>query len=84
MLVNAVALVSGATVYIPNFYTLVLSRLVLGLCVGAATSLPTIIIKEIAPVEISGSLGSLVQTSIVFAMSACYFMVYVLIKVTGD
>ena len=70
--------------YVPNFYTLVASRLVQGMCVGAATSLPSIIIKEMAPVEISGILGSLVQLGLVVAMSLCYFMVYVLIKVTGD
>ncbi len=45
LFVNLVAIVVGCLLYIPNFYSLILSRLVQGICVGLFSALTSMVIK---------------------------------------
>ncbi len=42
---NAVAMVIGGLIYIPNFYTLILFRLCQGFCVGVFSTLSSLMVK---------------------------------------
>ena len=78
------AFFAGSILFVPNFYMLAISRLMQGVCVGCYSSMTSMIIKELSPVEISGLMGSMVQVSIVSGQFTAFFLVYLLKKVTGD
>jgi len=84
LLLNAIALIAGGLIYIENFYTLLFFRFLQGFCVGAYSSIAPLMIKELAPTEISGTLGSyaqlLVCTGVFFG---CIFK-YILYRITED
>lgn len=84
LLTNLVALIVGGLLFIPNYKTLIFFRLIQGACVGVMTSVPPMTIREMVPVELSGTLGSLVQINVVFGIFIAYFMIYCLKKITGD
>ena len=84
LLVNSVALLVGCLLFVPSFELLVGCRICQGVCVGVYSSITSMIIKELAPIEISGVLGSIVQVSIVLGMFLPYMLVYALKKATGD
>ena len=45
LLLNGVKIVAGCLLYIPNFYTLVLCRVLQGVCVGAYSSITSMTVK---------------------------------------
>lgn len=81
---NACAFVVGGLLYIQNFYTLVFFRLLQGFFVGAYSALASLLIKELAPKEISGTLGSYTQLNVFFGLFFGCFLAYLLKKITGD
>jgi MFS family permease len=84
LLLNLIALIAGGLVYIPTFYTLIFARFVQGFCVGAYSSIAPLIIKELAPTEISGTLGSYAQLMVTIGVFFGCIFKYILYKVTGD
>jgi MFS family permease len=84
LLVNCLAFVAGALIYIQYFPTLIFFRLCQGFCVGFYSAIAPLIIKELAPNEISGTLGSYSQLLVCLGVFIGCFFTYILIKATGD
>jgi MFS family permease len=84
LLLNIIALIAGGFIYIPNFYTLLLFRFLQGFCVGAYSSVAPLIIKELSPTEISGTLGSYTQLLVTLGVFFGCIFKYILYKITGD
>ena len=74
----------GGLIFIENFYSLLIFRLLQGIAVGLYSSVTPIIIKELSPVEISGQLGSYTQLNIAFGMFFGCLFAYILSQITGD
>jgi MFS family permease len=68
LIVNVFGFIAGCLIFLPNFYVLIFVRICQGLCVGFYSSLTPLIIKEISPNEISGTLGALNQFMIAFGV----------------
>ena len=81
---NIIASIAGFFIYVPNFYTLMTFRLIQGACVGIFSAIPPIIIKELSPIEVSGTVGTLVQLNITVGILIGYLLTYILKKITGD
>jgi len=64
----------------PNFATLVISRLIGGLGVGAALIIAPMYIAEIAPAALRGRLVSFNQLNIVVGISAAFFSNYLILR----
>jgi sugar porter (SP) family MFS transporter len=64
----------------PNFATLVISRLIGGLGVGAALIIAPMYIAEIAPATLRGRLVSFNQLNIVVGISAAFFSNYLILR----
>jgi MFS family permease len=84
LLLNVIALIAGGFIYIPNFYTLLLFRFLQGFCVGAYSAIAPLIIKELSPTEISGTLGSYAQLMVCGGVFFGCIFKYILYKITGD
>jgi MFS family permease len=84
LLANAFAFVVGFLLFIHNFPMLIVCRLCQGICVGFFTSIVPLIICELSPTEISGSLGSYTELHICLGIFFGCFFPYVLLKITGD
>jgi SP family sugar:H+ symporter-like MFS transporter len=82
--INILAFIVGFLIYIEVFYSLLLFRLIQGFCVGCYSAIAPLIIKELAPIEISGTLGSLSQLNVTIGVFLGSFISYVLKKITGD
>jgi MFS family permease len=65
VLTAILSLVGGVMVLIPNFFMLLIGRVIQGLCVGLYSAIVPLFINEFAPLEISGRLGALNQLLIV-------------------
>ena len=59
-------------------------RLIQGACVGIFSAIPPIIIKELSPIKVSGTVGTLVQLNITVGILIGYLLTYILKKITGD
>ena len=82
------ALISTSCVYIFfcivstvfDFYALVASRFMMGLCVGAYATISPLMISEVVPKSLSGPLGVMTQflavTGIVFALALSFMVPY--------
>lgn len=71
-------------IYIENYYTLLLFRFCQGFCVGVYSALAPLIIKELSPNEISGTLGTYAQLNVCGGVTFGCILTYVLKKITGD
>lgn len=74
----------GALIYVESFPALVFFRICQGFCVGFFSAIAPLIIKELSPTEISGTLGSYVQLNICLGVFFGCFFAYLLSKATGD
>ena len=74
----------GGMLYIQNFYSLVIFRFLQGFIVGAYSAVSPLYIMEIAPKEISGTLGSYNQLLVCFGCFFACIFAYILKKITGD
>lgn len=74
----------GGLLYIPNIYCLIFFRLCQGFCVGVFSTVSALTVKELAPVEISGTLGALLETNLCVGNLVAYLVSYCLKKITGD
>ena len=81
---NAVAFFLGILQFIQSFELLLIVRLCQGVCVGIYSVLAPLVIKELAPLNIKGTLVSLVQLLICTGIFFGYLSTYVLKKITGD
>jgi sugar porter (SP) family MFS transporter len=61
-----------AVVFTPNFETLVIGRVLLGLAVGGASTVVPVFLAEIAPYEIRGSLAGRNELAIVIGQLAAF------------
>ncbi|MBT8099334.1 MAG: sugar porter family MFS transporter [Gammaproteobacteria bacterium] len=68
-----------ASALAPNFFLLVLARMVGGLGVGAALIIAPMYIAEIAPAEVRGRMVSFNQLNIVIGISAAFFSNYLIL-----
>ena len=84
LLLNVIALIAGGFIYIPNFYSLLFFRFLQGFCVGAYSAVTPLIIKELAPTEISGTLGSYAQLLVCSGVFFGCIFKYILYKITED
>lgn len=82
--VNAIAFAAGLLLFIQNAYILLIIRIIQGLCVGFYSSITPVIIKEISPNEISGTLGALNQFFIAFGVFFSFFFKFILEKIAND
>ena len=83
-MVNCAAIALSALCYYPNFYCLLACRLMQGMCTGVFSTLANMIVKELAPVEIAGSLGAIPELMLSVGTLSPYLLVYILKKVTQD
>lgn len=84
LLTNVVAIIAGLIIFIPNFYTLMFGRFLQGMCIGCFITMSPLIIREIAPTEIAGLIGSISQIFMIGGVSfACIFQ-YVLSQYMND
>ncbi len=83
-MIDVVALAVGGLTFIPNFYTLILSRLAQGFCVGAFSSICSLMVKELAPTEIGGSLGAFLELNLCAGNFVAFFANYCFKKITND
>lgn len=83
MLVNAIALVFGLILMIPNQYTFLLARIMQGVCVGFYSAIAPLIIKEFAPIEIAGTLGAFNQLFVAFGVFFACLLQYIF-KLAND
>lgn len=81
---NALAFTVGALIFIPSFPILIFLRLCQGFCVGFFSAIAPLIIKELSPTEISGTLGSYAQLNVCLGVFSGCFLAYILKKATGD
>lgn len=54
------------------------------MCVGVFSALAPLVVKEISPIEISGTLGTAVQLNISFGVLFAYVLNYSLKKIMND
>lgn len=81
---NVFAFIVGALIYIQYFPALVFFRICQGFCVGFFSAIAPLIIKELSPTEISGTLGSYAQLNICLGVFTGCIFTYILKKITGD
>lgn len=84
LVVNVFAFVVGSLIFIENFYVLVFLRLCQGFCVGFYSAIAPLIIKELSPVEISGTLGVFAQLNVAGGCFFGCFFEFILSAATGD
>ena len=78
------AFVAGCLIYIEYFYSLLFFRLLQGFCVGLFSAVAPLIVKELSPTEISGTLGTFNQLNVTLGVFLGTFFTYILKKITGD
>ena len=83
-MVNVVAFSFGLLLFVQNMYTLLISRCVQGLCLGVYATLANLIVKELSPVEISGTLGTLPEIGVSTGVNLTLLATYILTRATGD
>lgn len=83
-IVNGIAFGAGLLIFIQNAYILFLVRIIQGICVGFYSAITPVIIKEISPNEISGTLGALNQFFIAFGVFFSFCFKFILEKVADD
>jgi MFS family permease len=81
---NAFAFTVGALIYIEYFPLLIFFRLCQGFCVGFFSAIAPLMVKEISPTEISGTLGSYTQLLVCLGVFTGCIFTYILKKITGD
>jgi MFS family permease len=81
---NCIAFVAGLIIFIRNFYTLLFGRFVQGACIGCYITMAPLIIREIAPTEIAGVLGSITQIFMTGGVAFVCVFQYVLAQVFED
>ncbi len=69
-----------ASAVAPNFWSLVIARMIGGLGVGAALIIAPMYIAEIAPARLRGRLVSLNQLNIVIGISVAFFSNYLILR----
>jgi MFS family permease len=74
----------GGLLFIRNVFTLMIFRVIQGMCVGVFSALAPLVVKEISPIEISGTLGTAVQLNISFGVLFAYVLNYSLKKIMND
>lgn len=84
LIVNVVAFCAGLLLYIQNAYTLFLVRVIQGICVGCYSAITPVIIKELSPSEISGTLGAFNQVFISIGVFFSFCFKYVLEAIADD
>lgn len=83
-MMNAFAFIVGLLIYIKYFPTLVFFRICQGFCVGFFSAIAPLIVKELSPNEISGTLGSYTQLNVCLGVFTGCIFAYILKKATGD
>lgn len=68
LFVDALAILFGLLIYIQNPAMLFFCRFVQGICVGFYSAIAPLIIKEFAPTEIAGTLGTFSQLFVAFGV----------------
>lgn len=81
---DAVAIVVGGFTFIPNFYVLIVARMGQGFCVGVFSSICSLMVKEMAPTEVGGSLGAFLELNLCAGNLIAFLANYCLKKITGD
>lgn len=84
LIINAFAFIVGCFIFIQRFPTLLFFRLCQGFCVGFYSAIVPLMIKELSPTEISGTLGSYAQLNICSGVFFGCIFAYILKKITGD
>ena len=70
--INAVIVIGAGLTAIFNFWALLIGRLMVGWGAGAASVLCPLFVQEIAPAEVAGSIGAVVQNQITFGFMVSY------------
>lgn len=81
---NCIAIFAGVILFIRNFYTLMFARFVQGICVGCYVTMAPMIIREIAPTEIAGVVGSIPQIFMNIGIAFVSIFQYVLARIYND
>lgn len=64
----SISIIGTVFTLIPVFATLIIGRIIQGLCVGLYSAIVPLFINELSPIEVSGKLGALNQLLIVFGI----------------
>jgi MFS family permease len=79
-----VAMVAGVLVFTANLEMYMLLRIVQGMCAGIYSALVPLIIKELAPFELSGVFGVFPQLFITVGIFVSCFLSFVLSQIYDD
>ena len=66
-------------IFIPNFGLLIFCRIVQGICAGLYSSITPLIIKEVVPFEVSGTLGAFSEMFINIGIVIGFFLQFLII-----
>jgi MFS family permease len=78
LVINAMALIAGALLYIQYTASFIIMRLIQGACIGMYTAIVPMTISEISPIEISGSTGAFTQIFCSIGTTSAYLFYYIL------
>lgn len=82
--VNGAALTLGILIFIQNYYLLLVVRVLQGCCVGLYSAIIPLIIKELAPTEVRGLLGTYAQLNVTLGIVSGTFLRYLLSAMFDD
>ena len=84
MVINGAAFALGIMLFFANFKFYMLIRFGQGMCAGIVSAIVPLIIKEIAPFELSGFFGVFQQLFITIGIFTACFFSFILSLVTKD
>jgi len=84
LIINFTAFFLGILPYFAGFKVYMLIRFGQGMCAGVVSAIVPLIIKEIAPFELSGFFGVFQQIFITIGIFTACFFAFILSLITGD
>jgi MFS family permease len=84
LLVNAFAMAAGLILYVPRMEIFFAARLLQGICAGFFSSIAPLIMKELSPNEISGTLTSFNQIFIAFGVFFAFVFALIMTVTFND
>lgn len=84
LLVNAFAIAAGLILYVPRMEILFGARLLQGVCAGFFSSIAPLVMKELSPNEISGTLTSFNQIFIAFGVFFAFVFALIMTVTFND
>ena len=82
MLTDSITIIGSCIIVMPYTASFAIGRFVTGFAAGSFSCLVTLYINEVAPVEVAGKIGGIVQFQVTFGIVVAYALALAL--PTGD